>query len=199
MAFHIRPEGRYNEVKGSPYLFDDWRQGRIFLKDDTVGGEFRMRYNIYGNEMQFINKTDTFSIANPLKVSSIWIDGHQFEYLPFVYNENANMAFFEVLVPGKTRLLVRHAVRLDSGMDPVTPYHCQNSADRFMQVKSYYYQTIEMEGPVELPSSNSGLKSITSLNQPEVKEYIKVHKIRLHNEKDLIELFSWLNQSQNKK
>lgn len=195
IACHIHPEGRYAEVKGSPYLYDSWSDGRIILKDDTVGAGFRLRYNVYGNEMQFINKADTFAISNPLKLNAVWLNGHRFEYLPFTLNKNENMAYFEVLAEGKIRLLVRHSSRLESGMDPVTPYHCQNSYDRFVSGKVYYYQTAEMELPRELPSGRSAFLSIKEFNRPDLKEFIHARKIRLHNDQDLAVLFTWINQS----
>jgi hypothetical protein len=194
MAYHIRPEGRYVEMKGSPYLYEAWSDGRIMLKDDTVGAEFSMRYNVYGNEMQFINGADTFAIANPLKLNAVWLEGHRFEYLPFTLNKNANMAYFEVLNPGKVRLLVRHSSRIETGMEPVTPYHCQNSSDRFVTGKVYYYQTIEMDMPSELPSGKRDFLSIRAFNRPELKEFMHSQKIRMRNEQDLGVLFTWINQ-----
>jgi len=199
MAIHIRPEGRYVEVKGSPYLYESWTDGRIMLKDDTVGAEFRMRYNVYGNEMQFINRSDTFAISNPLKLNAVWLNGHRFEYLPFTLNKNENMAYFEVLAEGKVKLLVRYSSRLESGMDPVTPYHCQNSYDRFVAGKFYYYQTIEMEAPMELPSGRRAFLSIKEFNSPDMNEFMHSRKISLHNDQDLNMLFTWINQSSKKK
>jgi hypothetical protein len=198
MALHIRPEGRYTEIKGTPYLFEPWCEGRILLKDDTIGGKFKMRYNVYGNEMQFINNLDTLAIANPLKVDAVWLNNRRFEYLSFTHNNNANMAWFEVIGEGKTRLLVRYSSRLESGMDPVTPYHCQNSYDRFVSGKYYYYQTPEMESPQELPASRGSFLSIREFNKPDLREFIHARKINFHNEQDLNVLFTWINKSSNK-
>ncbi|MFA6483742.1 MAG: hypothetical protein WCW62_14265 [Bacteroidales bacterium] len=191
----IRPEGRYSDIKGSPYLSDQWADGSIMLINDTDSAGFRMRYNVYGNEMQFIHDADTMAIANPLKLNAVWLNGRRFEYLPFILNKNENMAYFEIITEGKIKLLVRHSIRLESGMDPVTPYHCQNSTDRFVAGKFYYYQTVGMEKPEELPLGKGAFLSLPPFNRPEVKEFIHERKIRLQKQDDLRVLFTWINQT----
>ncbi len=199
VAIHIRPEGRYADIKGSPYLDESWKPGRIYLVSDTVGAAFLMRYNVYANEMQFISHADTLAISNPLKVKRIFLDGRCFEYLPFLLNGNENMAWFSILESGKNRLLLRYGSRLERGSDPVTPYHCQNASDHFAAGKYYYYQTTEMAMPAEIPTNRNAFTGIKAFGNPEIREYIKVHKISLRNEKDLADLFSWINLSSDKK
>ncbi len=194
VALHIRPEGRYREIKGSPYLYNSWLPGGIMLKEDSIGAEFSIRYNVYGNEMQFISKNDTFAIANPLKVNKVNIGEHHFEYLPFNLNGNDNMAWFEVINTGKNRLLIRYATRMEGGMDPVTPYHCQNSSDRFVTSKYYYYQTVSMDSPQEIPTGRKAFLSLQDFNRPNVKDFVHNNKIKLHKEEDLRELFTWMNK-----
>lgn len=199
VAIHIRPDGRYADIKGSPYLDEEWKPGRIYLLSDTVGAAFLMRYNVYANEMQFISHADTLAISNPLKVKRIFLDGRCFEYLPFLLNANENMAWFSILESGKSRLLLRYGSRLERGTDPVTPYHCQNASDHFAAGKYYYYQTADMAMPAEIPTSRNAFANIKAFGKPEIREYIKTHKISLRNEKDLVDLFSWINLSPDKK
>ncbi|MEA1877703.1 MAG: hypothetical protein U9N86_12655, partial [Bacteroidota bacterium] len=45
-AFQIRPEGRYREIKGSPYLEENWNEGEIWLKGDSLPGVFDIRFNV---------------------------------------------------------------------------------------------------------------------------------------------------------
>jgi len=194
MAYHIQPEGRYTEIKGSPYLSDDWINGAIQLKTDSVASPFRMRYNIYGNEMQFIYLKDTFAVSNPLKVAAVWLDNRRFEYLPFVINENQQYGYFEVMVEGHYRLLKLHGARLDAGRDPVTPYHCQNSTDRFVKTESWYFQTHEMSVPEALPESARSLSRIFPGSTPGLFEQMKTMRFRIHRETDLVGIFSWMNE-----
>ncbi len=197
IAFHIRPEGRYANVKGSPYLDSVWRSGRIFLKADTIGSEFLVRYNVYGNEMQFLHKSDTLAISNPLMVEVILLAGHRFEYLPFLWNKNENMAWFKIIADGKARFMVRYSSRLETGTDPVSPYHCQNSADRFVSGKHYYYQLSGMAMPAEMPANKNAFLSIKKFNSQEIIDFIRSKRISFRDEEDMNVLFSWINQSLN--
>ncbi len=194
IAYHIQPEGRYTEIKGSPYLSDEWINGAIQLKTDSVPSPFRMRYNIYGNEMQFIYLKDTFAVSNPYKVAAVWLENRRFEYLSFVINENQQYAYFEVMVDGPYRLLKLHGARLDAGRDPVTPYHCQNSTDRFVKTESWYYQSEAMPVPEALPGSARSLSRIFQKSIPGLLEQMKTMRFRIHRETDLVRIFSWMNE-----
>jgi hypothetical protein len=195
IAYHINPQGRYQEIKGSPYLFEEWKEGAIMLKSDTVRVPFRMRFNVYGNEMQFIHGSDTFAISNPHKVGSVWLESRRFQYMPFMLNGNQHYAYFEILVDGKYKLLKLNGIRLDAGTDPVTPYHCQNSTDRFVRTAAFYYQYPEGSEPVLMPSSRSGLSRVELWADRKAGVFMKEARIHPGKESDLIRLFEWLNQS----
>ena len=194
MALQKSLDKQYLSVEGSPYLYKSWSAGRILLVNDTVGAEYRIRFNVYGNEMQFINKSDTLIIANPQMISAILLDGHRFEYLPYFQGTTQEMTYFEVIAEGKVRLLVRHSCRLDKGSGEVTPYSGRSTNDRFISEKFFYYQTVEMESPGELPLARNTFLSLPGFNTPDVKEYMTSQKIKLRNEQDLLKLFTWINQ-----
>ena len=196
LAYHINPEGRYQEIKGSPYLFEEWKEGAILLKDDSVPVSFKMRFNIYGNEMQFIYGSDTFAISNPHKVQSVWIDGRKFQYQPFIVNNNQHYGYFEVLADGKYRLLKLNGARLDAGTEPVTPYHCQNSSDRFVRTIAYYYQDPSGADPSMLSTTRMNLASIRSGSGEKARDYLHDEKLRPGKEADLVRFFEWLNKSE---
>ena len=192
-AFLIRPEGRYSQVKGSPYLNEEWQDSKVWIEGDTVAGSFFMRYNIYGNEMQFIYGSDTFAVSNPLSIERIEIDQRVFEYLAFDHHDNANMAYFEVLVDGDYRLLVRYEVRLDAGRQAMTPYHPQNDSDHFVQIKTFYIQQPGQPNPQELPDSRKDWLKLAGEDEAGLKMFFEENRIRFHRESDLIRIIEQLN------
>jgi len=196
VAYHINPEGRYQEIKGSPYLLDDWKEGAILLKTDSVPVSFLMRYNLYGNEMQFIHGSDTFAISNPHKVQAVWLGGRKYQYLPFIINNNQQYGYFEVLVDGRFRLLKLNGIRLDAGTDPVTPYHCQNSTDRFVKTVAYYFQDPTGADPVLLPGNRMNISGVKSWEDRKAGDFLRKEKLHPGKEGDLVKFFEWLNQSE---
>lgn len=193
-AFMIRPEGRYRKIKGTPYLNAKWMPGKVWLEGDSVPANFYMRYNVYGNEMQFIYKQDTFAIANPLSLSKIELDNQQFEYLAFLHYENINMAYFVVITDGAYRLLARHEVRLQAGREPMTPYHPQNEYDRFVHLKSYYLQGPDEPNPFPVPASKKDWYAFAGKQKDELKAFLKEEKIHLTREEDLVKLIDFINR-----
>lgn len=191
-AFQIRPEGRYQQIKGSPYLYEEWIEGRVKMAGDSVFLHFPMRYNLYANEMQFIFRQDTFAVANPLAVEEIQLEDHRFVYLPFHHRDNLNMAYFEILVEGPVDLLLRRESRLEWGTDPVTPYHCQNDHDRFVKKSIYYYWEEGQDEPVEMPPYPREVYRLDFVKPH--KEYIKENRLKVRKEDDLIQLFNWINK-----
>ena len=193
-AFMIRPEGRYKKVHGSPYLNEAWLSGLIWLDGDTVAGKYLMRYNVYGNEMQFIHKQDTFAVSNPLLIDRIQRGNQVFEYLPFIHRDNQSIAYFEVLEEGFFRLLVRHRVRLLRGKEPVTPYHSQNQYDRFVTGSTYYIQHHGDAIPVEVPKKKADWIKLAGLNGGKFKSFLHSEKIRLQKKDDIIKTLKYLNE-----
>lgn len=194
MSIQNRLDNKYNTVKGSPFLNEAWSDGRIMLINDSVGAELKMRFNVYGNEMQFIDGADTLIITNPMRLHALWLDGRRFEYLPYRTGTSEKATYFEVLITGKVKLLLRHSCRLQKGSTDVTPYSSGVTDDQFVPEKSYYYQNIDMETAGELPLVRKGFISIPEFSIPEVEEFMKAKKIKLRDEKDLITLFTWINQ-----
>lgn len=192
-AFKIRPEGRYREIQGSPYLNPDWKMGQIWLEGDSLPGIFSMRYNVYGNEMQFIVGNDTFAITNPFVVSSIVLDNREFKYLAFDHNGNDNMAYFEVIAEGKYRLLALHKTILNQGKEPLTPYHPQTQNDQFLYVKTYFLQTPDEPNPVKVKDSKKFWATHLHENRTELNAFIRENRIRISRESDLVKLINWKN------
>jgi hypothetical protein len=193
MAIQNRLDSRYQSVKGSPYLPESWMDGRILVVGDTVGAEYKLRFNVYENEMQFIENADTLVITNPEKIDALWLGDRRFQYLAYTSGEFEKMTYFEVLVPGKIKLLVRHSCRIEVGSPDVTPYSSGVVDDRFVWEKSYYFQTIEMDSARDLPNSKGAFLDVKEFSSPDVREFMKSRKIKLRNEQDLITLFNWIN------
>lgn len=192
-AFRIRPEGRYREIKGSPYLEEKWNEGQIWLEGDSLPGVFDIRFNVFGNEMQFIHKKDTFAIGNPLMLDKIVFANRHFEYLAFLHNDNHNMAYFEVLVDGKLRLLARHYVSLKLGREPLTAYHPQNEYDWFVSGSVYYLQSSTQVNPAVIPDRKKSWINMAEDKNDEISVFIKENRLKLHRKQDLISLVEFIN------
>jgi hypothetical protein len=193
MALQKRFDNRYETIAGSPYLVDFWQPGRVFVPDDTTGIEFSMRYNVLGQEMEFVNRMDTLVISYPEKIDKIILDDHLFQYQNYMDDGNQLSAFFEILLQGRTKLLVRYHCRLERGTTEITPYSGEGKKDRFVQEKIYYYQTIDMDMPDILPVSRKTFLLLPVFNGTEIQDLLKLNKTNPRREDDLVVLFTAIN------
>lgn len=56
-------DNRYEGVKGSPFLSEDWQTGSFELTDGTVYQNLPLRYDLLGNELWFRNQVKMTSIV----------------------------------------------------------------------------------------------------------------------------------------
>ena len=68
------------QVKGSPYLYEEFLFGVMSTVEAIRIEGLKYRYDIYSDEMQFILNTDTASITKPLTLRSIEIGDQKFVY-----------------------------------------------------------------------------------------------------------------------
>jgi len=95
---------------GSAFLNHDWNEGVIIMKDKTVITGHKFRYNIYTQQMQFINEGDTMAIANPGEIETIRFANKSFIYTNYYCNNELKQGYFELLEEGECSLLKRWIV-----------------------------------------------------------------------------------------
>lgn len=172
--------------------FNDWATGKVVLKDNTVYEDWLLRYNIYTQQMQFINKNDTSAIGNPEDISSIEIDDHTFLYDEFVCENNVKRkGYLELLVDGRCKLYLFRCIS-HRYVDECTEPGAEYVKEEYYMTKRYFMS--QNGGPaVLLPDRKKELISMLDNENRDIKRYIKDNKIKLCNEDDLKELFSYYN------
>ena len=78
----IKNYSTYQEIDGSPYIFENFTKGTIKLKkSDPIQGDFR--YDKYADEVHFKKDEKFYAIAFPKEVEYIQIDSLKFIYSDF--------------------------------------------------------------------------------------------------------------------
>ena len=103
-------EAMIEGTEGNIYLGADWPDGTISLRDGSfIKGRY-FRYDIYADQMQMTDGSDTVAIARPEEIHNLAFGGHTFIYHPFECSGLVKQGYFEVIVPGKTELLLKRSV-----------------------------------------------------------------------------------------
>lgn len=178
----------------SSIYFNNWTDGTVILKDNTVHNNWPLRYNIQSQQMQFVYEGDTAAFANPEEISSITIEDHKFLYDEFLCeNDIKRKGYLELLVDGNCKLYLHRCIAyryVDACAEP----GAENVKEEYYMAKRFL---ISENGslPEILPEKKKELISMLDDEDKNIKMYIKDNHIKLCNEDDLKELFSYYNSN----
>ena len=177
----------YKDIEGSPYLFPDFRTTDIYTKD---GKHYRgkIRYDMYMDEMEFQINKQTFWVSSKENIAKIVLDGKTFLYLK---NEGAKKGgYFELLVDGRCRLLVKYQVNFKKA-EEAKPYQ-EPSPAHFEPKTNLYYLSKKGEPLFLIKNKKSLLKYLNDKNQ-DIPSFMRKNHISPSREGDLKKLISYYN------
>lgn len=183
-------EAAINQVYDNP----EFIEGSIYKDDKLMKTDVPMRYNAYSDEIEISNNpgegNETYGAL--LKDPTVFVKIFKTIYV-FVPHEgsNDNGHYFNILTEGKTYHLYK--------MTKATfdePFHAKTSYERnrpasFPKTTTYYL----VSGGTfsELPKSHSKIIKAMGVKKKEVKEFIKVNKLNLNKEADLIKTVTYFD------
>ena len=176
-------ELKLNDVKGSPYLTEDFLEGKVLMGQTLYKG-VQLRYNVYGDRFearldQSIIEVDP--VTNP--IDTLYFYGHKFVRKFLQSHKNKDLSHLAVLYshPGCT-LFKKYKVTLIPETKPGAYVEAQPA--KFDPGLPDYYL-----GKGEELILLNGVKSIAEFFQvesKEVKSMIKTKQLKLQDEKNLI-------------
>jgi len=181
-------------VQGSRFLNKEFIQGTMTIVDGTEIPGLGYRYDIYGDEMQFLLNGDTASITKPLSLRSLQVGEKKFVYDVFQVSENSVAAgYFEVIEEGDIlTILYRREIELEQDAY-VTNYGGGGGTKEFKMVeKNSYYLKQDRKTAQKIFKKKDFLNTISD-HQAEVKQYMKDHRISVRKQKDLQAVVNYYN------
>ncbi|MEA1897888.1 MAG: hypothetical protein U9N53_09530 [Bacteroidota bacterium] len=179
----------YNQIDGTPYLFEEFTQGKVTTKDSlTYHGLFR--YDIYADNMEFESLSLVLTM-DPLTIETIAIGSHTFLYIPQLDEASRRGAYYELILPGKCRLLQKRKVVLNEPQK-AKPYVDAKPAS-FSKGKDVYYLQ-NGDNPLQKITGKKSLIEALEDHGQEIKAYMKHNKVSPHKLTELIDLINYYNQ-----
>lgn len=180
------------QIAGSPYLDKQFQPSYISKINGAEIRDMVLRYNIYNDQMEFKKDGKVMSIALPNEVVRINMGGKVFIYRPYMTARNVSASYFQVLYEGDYQLLKREQVKLTS---PSEKIHLDDSL-RFERTSPQFYLRYG-DGMAHLVNSQKNLIKTLQPIPKAVIDFIKSNKINTKDEKQLIELLEYMDDSQN--
>ena len=177
-------------VTGSQYLSEEWTKGRIILNNGNSIDSIDLRLNAYKNEMHYLDKGVEYLIGTPQNIKEITIDNRKFVYYPYVDGSTIQHGYFEVLVEGKTELLVLHyIIKKPSNYNQALDYGEKN--DRLILSEKYFIK--KGNTVIEHDKKGKNLTALAGDKGDQIKSKIKEDNLSLKTKEDLIKIVKYAN------
>lgn len=177
--------------EGSPYLLNEWLPGTILLNNGTKIEGLTYRYSVYRKEMQYQKENSAYAIGAPDSIKALWMDKRLFVYLTFTNESKTDKDFFEVLVDGKAKLLIRYVTEIipanyNKALD------VGNKNDQ-ITIKETYYVQKDNESPVLIDKKGKTIAQTLADQTEEIKKFTDKEHISFKKKEDLTRLIDYYN------
>ena len=182
----------YTDVKGHPYLFENWTEGTVRLRNGKSYTIVQLKYNLLLDELFFKDiKTEQllafvipvveFKLNDKEKGSSLFRNGYK------AIDNQTEKSYYHVLFDGGTQLLKRTSKKINEEK----PFNSASTIKSF-EVLNFYY----ISNNTALIKIRKDKKSVLAAlaNQGDALEkYIQEKTLNIKNEEDLIQLIQYYN------
>ena len=185
-----KPEAAY---VGSPFLNEEFINADIYYNHEYVFKDVPMRYDIYGDEMQYQYKTFTFAFKAKPEINYIVTKSDTFVIDVKNLQVRDSLGFFRLLTSGKLSILSSLDIYYKTGQPPGALMD-RAVPEKFIRRPDIYYAKIEGSNPVRIKSTKM-LIGLINDRKPELTEFAKREKIST-KASDLARLAKFYNSLQ---
>jgi hypothetical protein len=181
----------YDEIKGSPFLLDNFVVGQVQLKNGKIY-KGPLRYDIYAGNIEFKTESgEIYSVLNPEKIKLVILDDHQIVYLG---NDSLikSGSFYEEIITGGYTLLAKYKVILTDPV-PAKPY-IEPKPAMFVKKDTEYSIYSKNTGLINIKNKND-LSRVDLTRSDEISAFVKKNKIRISDQSSLEEFVKFLNSN----
>jgi hypothetical protein len=164
-------------------------QNYLAANVDDISETFFMRYNLYGDEMEF-TKNDQLLYLKKKKGRSILFQNSNINYKLFELDNK--LKYFIVHNEGKNQLLSRQIVTYQEEKPPVNSYVAGKDAD-FIRDKDIFYIRFDKNDILEVPGNKKKFYAIFKEKESKIKKYIKSKKLDIKDIEDLKKIVDYSN------
>ena len=178
------------DIKGNPFLFDDWKKGNVLLKTKEKVDSVFIKYNLYTDllhvnidEQEYLFNIDVweFLLPDPLtNKTALFRSGLNAE--PGL-NEKS---FYQVLYDGKTKLLLKHKKQIGSELTS-TP----GVKVRVFDYQKNWFILTASGNMKKIKKKNKGILDLLEGKKEELKKMADSNKLKLVNDEEIIRILEY--------
>ena len=188
-----------NNIKGSPFLNDEWVNGTIYGLDLKKMAQVKLRLNTNGNEIHFLDMKNIELVVDKSKIKKVAmfdelsLDSIYFENgFTDTKNELISSNLVQVLNKGEVLLLKKHTnnvVKKDSLFGAINVYYFAPMFDYYLKNEKNIIQKLK----------KIDIKTLSTIlpNKEIITNYL-TQKNKIKTEKEIIEFLNFYNLNNKK-
>ena len=176
-------------VEGEIYLGENWPAGVVVLRDGGIIDDYLLRYNILIDQMQFIRNNDTLAFASPQELGTVTFDNHTFIYDAYQCDNAIRYGYFELIEPGKNRLLLKRQVTYEI---PDARNPDNSDASRYF-IDECYFISKPSKASYKIMCNRKSVLSVLDEHKDEIDEYLRITGNKVKTPDDLKKLVAYYN------
>jgi len=186
-------DNRYEGVKGTPYVFESWLPGEIYLKSRKKIVIKELNYNCFDNELAFLDQaTKTVRLINRFTVEFLYfLNGSDtLLFAPIEPENDGEFLFAQVLYNGGSKVYKRYQkefvrANYEGG------YSADRKYDEYADKSSLYFSRHNDPHIYRVRKSKKQNLEAFPEADDEIAAFIKAEKLNLKSEEDVVKLLKY--------
>jgi hypothetical protein len=176
-------------IEGEIFIGTNWPSGIVSLQNGGIIDTYHLRYNLLADQMQFVKGLDTLAFASPQELKTVTFDGRTFVYETYQCENMLRQGYFELLVPGKNRLLLKRAVTYEMP-DALNP-DAKNETTYL--IDECFFISKPGQPASKLMCNRKSALTVLNEHQDEIDDYMRVTGNKVRSKEDLVKLVTYYN------
>ncbi|MEN8248224.1 MAG: hypothetical protein ABFS32_04785 [Bacteroidota bacterium] len=181
----------YKDIKGSPYLFEDWFEAKVIGMDGKYTEYLYMNFNGLTHQLELMENGNTqVLIENTYLKAILSVGENEYTFMSGIHPDLGRDKICILFDGQEIKLIKDFTVRIDESVaqTPGVP----TVFERFATTVTYYMMKRGLLVKIKLKK-----KTILRLldDNPNIEEYSKKEKISFNSESDVIKLLKYYESS----
>ncbi len=184
---------------GRIYLFDEWKQGSLFLKSRQVLLDMDLQYDLENHRMEISLNNDLQTLESQyIREFDVYDHGDTLRFINVNFYQDEDMpqeGFYQLLVPGDMALLQYEKVRiipLNGGLTELQLQARRKNQTPQVERKSEFY-CMDRGEMYKFKPKKKEILSISGTHSKEIEKFVKDNDLSYKEPEDLEKIFELLN------
>ena len=179
------------DIKGSPYLNNEFVNGTIYTTMKTKYNDVPLRYNLYNDDLEFKNPAgEVLALAKPEIVEYAVFGDNQLVYCSYSVGNKPKKGFLVLKQEGNAALLSKVSVIYQEPAEPGAYKEAEPA--KFVHRADEHYIRVGSEMALPVSNKKSVLEAFPD-NQDKIEDFISKNKIKLNKPEGLAEVVKFYN------